>query len=171
MSFPVRKHPRLKEYDYRSAGAYFITICCANYALILGEIEGTPPENRLSDYGKAVAAEIITFDKRYPYLTISNFTVMPNHLHLLMEMHDNTPIDDRVSVPQLVGMIKSLTTRACKKIGFTGERLYQASFHEHVIRSEQDYQRIWEYIEHNPSKWTDDRYYTRRAQATRPTGR
>ena len=88
-----------------------------------------------------------------------------------MEMRDNTPIDDRVSVPQLVGMIKSLTTRACKKIGFTGERLYQASFHEHVIRSEQDYQRIWEYIEHNPSKWTDDRYYTRRAQATRPTER
>ena len=32
-------------------------------------------------------------------------------------------------------------------------------------------ERIWEYIEYNPSKWTDDRYYTRRAQATRPTGR
>ena len=58
MSYPNRKHPRLKEYDYRSAGAYFVTICCAYFASLLGEIEGDPPENRLSDYGKAVADEI-----------------------------------------------------------------------------------------------------------------
>lgn len=159
MSLPIRKHPRLKQYDYRSVGAYFITICCAEHQALFGIIRGDPPENRLNAYGEAVESEIIKFDKRYAYLRIANYVVMPNHIHLLMEVDDGTPIDGRVSIPHLVGMIKSLTTRACKMIGFQGKTLYQSSFHEHVIRSEKDYQMIWEYIDGNPMKWADDRYY------------
>ena len=37
--------------------------------------------------------------------------------------------------------------------------LCQRSFHEHVIRNENDYREIWEYIDANPAKWAEDRYY------------
>jgi len=37
---PKRKHPRLKEYDYSSVGAYFITICVEDMRKILGEVVG-----------------------------------------------------------------------------------------------------------------------------------
>ena len=37
--------------------------------------------------------------------------------------------------------------------------LFQRSYHEHVIRNERDYLEILEYIENNPARWADDRYY------------
>ena len=37
--------------------------------------------------------------------------------------------------------------------------LWQRSFHEHVIRNEHDYREIWGYIDANPAKWAEDRYY------------
>ena len=43
----------------------------------------------------------------------------------------------------------------------TGVSLWQKSFHDHVIRSEQDYLEIWNYIENNPSKWKDDCFYVK----------
>ncbi len=42
----------------------------------------------------------------------------------------------------------------------SGIPLWQKSFHEHVIRNENDCREIWEYVENNPAKWAEDRYYT-----------
>ncbi len=38
--------------------------------------------------------------------------------------------------------------------------VWQRSYYEHIIRNEQDYQEIWRYIEGNPGKWTEDKYYS-----------
>ena len=35
-----RRHPRLKNYDYSSSGAYFITICTQNKQCVLSRIVG-----------------------------------------------------------------------------------------------------------------------------------
>lgn len=40
-----------------------------------------------------------------------------------------------------------------------GELLWQRGYYEHIIRNEQDYLQIWEYIENNPVRWAEDRYY------------
>ena len=37
--------------------------------------------------------------------------------------------------------------------------IFQRSYHEHVIRVEADYREIWSYIDSNPAKWAEDRYY------------
>lgn len=37
--------------------------------------------------------------------------------------------------------------------------VWQRSYHEHVIRNEEDYRQIWEYIDTNPARWAEDRYY------------
>lgn len=39
------------------------------------------------------------------------------------------------------------------------KRLWQRSFYDHIIRSEADYLRIWDYIDTNPAKWAEDCYY------------
>ena len=39
------------------------------------------------------------------------------------------------------------------------EKIWQSSFHDHIIRNDMDYQKIWEYISGNPSKWLDDCFY------------
>ena len=45
---------------------------------------------------------------------------------------------------------------ATREIGFS---VWQKSFHDHIIRTEQDYQMVWQYIENNPLKWEEDIFY------------
>ena len=37
--------------------------------------------------------------------------------------------------------------------------IWQRGSYDHIIRDEQDFQRIWRYIDTNPQKWEDDCYY------------
>ncbi len=39
------------------------------------------------------------------------------------------------------------------------EKVWQRNYHEHIIRNEQSYQTISEYIINNPSKWKDDKFF------------
>jgi len=40
-----------------------------------------------------------------------------------------------------------------------GKQIFQRSYHDHIIRNEQDYLKIWEYIDNNPTKWKEDCFY------------
>lgn len=40
------------------------------------------------------------------------------------------------------------------------KKLWQKSYFDHIIRSEQDYKEIWQYIENNPSRWCEDEFYS-----------
>ncbi|MCL2514289.1 MAG: hypothetical protein FWF08_10340, partial [Oscillospiraceae bacterium] len=53
-------------------------------------------------------------------------------------------------IPQIVQSLKSMAT---KNFGFN---MWQRSYHDHIIRSEFDYRRIWQYINENPAKWIED---------------
>ena len=150
-----RRHPRLKAYDYRTPGAYFITICCEHREMWLGKIDGSG--RYLSEYGRIAEQEIGFLSERYSYIEIPKHVVMPNHLHLILMMHDGD--DERLSIPQLIGILKARITQLCKAAGYPNRRLFQASFHDHVIRTEQDYAEIWQYIEENPRIWVEDRFY------------
>ena len=50
-------------------------------------------------------------------------------------------------------------SRDIHKQGFSGN-VFQRSFHDHIIRGEEDYLKIWEYIDTNPLKRKDDCFYT-----------
>ena len=41
-----------------------------------------------------------------------------------------------------------------------GKTVWQRGHHDHIVRGEADYLRIWSYIDTNPAKWREDRYYT-----------
>ncbi len=86
-----------------------------------------------------------------------HYVIMPNHIHMIIEIHRengsmwaSTPTQ---SVSQLIKSFKILVT---KQIGFS---LWQRSFHDHIIRNEQEYEKIWEYIATNPLKWEEDCFY------------
>ena len=57
------------------------------------------------------------------------------------------------AVPNMVGALKRLVHREI------GGKIFQRSYHEHVIWGEEDYRLIWEYIDTNPAKWAEDRYF------------
>ena len=85
---------------------------------------------------------------------------MPNHIHFICTI-DSPRETARVAptLGRIVGALKSLSANQCREKGLKG-KLWQRSYHEHVIRGEADYREIWEYIDTNPAKWAEDRYYT-----------
>ncbi len=74
-----RKSIRLKEYDYSSAGLYFITVCIQDRLCLMGEI--TNGQMILNDAGKMVQMQWSELPQRFPEIVVDEFTVMPNHFH------------------------------------------------------------------------------------------
>ncbi len=164
MDLPKRKQIRLQNYDYSSPGSYFVTICTHEKRCILSSItvgEGlAPPVVTLSPIGKCVEEQILSLPNRYPMLRIDNYVIMPNHVHLVVSLREGPGgASPSPTLFDVVRVMKSLSTRLSRS-SLGDQPLWQRSYHEHVIRNERDYQEIWEYIDTNPAKWAEDRYYT-----------
>ena len=154
---PKRKPTRLKEYDYSSVGAYFVTICVKDRKEILSKIivgEGlcALPKNELTPIGKQIEKSIEYINNNYMGVSIPKFIVMPNHIHLIVHLED-TGGDGTPPLQNVIGQLKSYTTKKYK------HTFWQRSFHDHIIRDEKDYAKIWEYIDTNAIKWEEDCFY------------
>ena len=161
-NLPKRKHPRLKEYDYGAAGAYFVTICTQDKRCVLSRIVGrglAPAEIQYTQYGKIAEEQLYLLENRYPGIQIDQHVIMPNHIHMILLIEETTAgASPRPTVMDVVCTYKSLTTRECKKVEPI-EKLFQTSFYEHVIRGREDYDEIAKYIQENPAKWQLDKLY------------
>ena len=162
---PKRKHPRLDDYDYSSAGAYFVTICTENRRCVLSRVVGrglAPAETNDIEYtpfGKIAEHQLLSLKDRFSYLVIDQYVIMPNHIHaILMLESEAAGASPRPTITDIVCAYKSLTTRECKKNGFYG-KLFQTSFYEHIIRGREDYAEIVKYIYENPIRWYYDELY------------
>lgn len=159
MELPKRKRQRLINYDYSNNGAYFITICVKDKRELLwnnavGAILNRP---MLSEYGLVVEEAINVIPLYYPMITVDKYVIMPNHVHIILLINTNYNNDGRLRIaPTISTIIQQTKRRASKQIGIS---LWQKSFHDHIIRGESDYQKIWQYIDTNPQKWSEDCYY------------
>ena len=164
MESPKRKPARLKEYDYTGRGAYFITICTQNRAEILSEIivgRGlAPAECKLSEYGKIAEQELLNLEKRYAGVKIDKYVIMPNHIPAIISINNDLTAgaSPRPTLSDIICTFKSITTRLCNK-RHKGNKIFQTSFYDHIIRGQEDFKEIWEYIDGNPQKWREDRFY------------
>ena len=159
MELPKRKPNRLTEYDYSTPNAYFITVCTQDRKnLFWTDVRAVVdrPENiPLTDLGMMVKQVIYDITGHYPAITVDHAVVMPNHIHLLLQI--NTDIDGRPMAAPTISMVINQTKGVIsKKAGFS---VWQKGFYDHVIRNENDYRDIWNYIEGNPGKWTEDKLY------------
>lgn len=62
------------------------------------------------------------------------------------------------NIPTISRIIKHMKSKVSKQVGCS---IWQKSFYDHIIRNQRDYERIWQYINDNPIKWTLDEYYER----------
>ena len=75
------------------------------------------------------------------------------------------------TIGDIVGAYKSLVANACLNLFKTSiesaaihknemmGKIWQRNFHEHIIRNEQVYQRIADYIINNPKMWKEDKFF------------
>ena len=159
MNTPKRKPNRLPNFNYNAPGAYFITICTKDHKCLFWNSVGAsiarPLIPQLSPWGKIADNAIRKISFHYPAISVDHYVIMPNHIHLLLQI--NTDTDGRPMVaPTISVAIQQLKGIITKQIGQT---VWQKLFHDHVIRGKEDYLKIWEYIENNPAKWEEDCFY------------
>jgi len=63
------------------------------------------------------------------------------------------------SISSIVGSYKSAVTKHAHRLGFTFK--WQAGFYDHIIRNQESFNKIDEYISGNPKTWHDDKLYVR----------
>ena len=93
-----RKTPRASWIEYNE-GMYFITICTRDKKHYFGMIQNE--EMQLSEIGKILLKELNGISSHYPYIEILQFVIMPNHLHLLVDVIDSES-DNIVDSAQIV---------------------------------------------------------------------
>ncbi len=166
MELPKRKTIRLREYNYNTPGVYFITICTKDKQKLLGRIVGTGvldgPKMYLSKQGKIAHKYICQMNDFYDHIEVDKYVIMPNHIHFLLRVrYDDRGGPSGTPVPtvanSVVSRFVSTFKRFCNKE--YAQNIWQGRSHDHVVRNERDYQRIWQYIDTNPAKWQEDCFY------------
>ena len=157
MDLPKRKLNRLPDFNYSTPGAYFITICTKNRKnLFWKDVGASIARPQLTRWGEIAENAIFQIPKHYPAISVDHYVVMPNHIHLLLQI--NTDTDGRAMLaPTISIVVQQLKGVITKQIG---QSVWQKLFHDHVIRSEADYLKIWECIDNNPIKWEEDCFYS-----------
>jgi putative transposase len=154
-----RRSIRLKGYDYSQSGVYFITMCTHNRELLFEEEIVT----------NILDKEWLNTGRIRQNVILDEFVVMPNHLHGIIVIthgvgaYGHTPLQNRFKSPsKTVGAIirgfKSTTTKQINLFHNTpGIPIWQRNYYDHIIRNEDEMNKIREYIKNNPLKWSLDR--------------
>jgi putative transposase len=160
-SYPQRHNTRLHSYDYTWQGAYFVTICTHDKQSLFGDIPGN--RIRLNPYGEIVDSVWKGIPLHYPEVKNDVFIIMPNHVHGIIFIQDRRRSGPRPApttkhpLSEIVRAFKSYSSRKINEHRHSeGTPVWQRSYYEHVIRSEEEFTRIGEYILNNASKWETD---------------
>lgn len=158
---PTRKPMRLKDYDYSEKGAYFITICVRNRRPVLSTIKASNETGnadvQLTDIGIVADRAIREIPMYYHGVSVDKYVVMPNHIHMLIQTADrneeNQETPSSADISRIVRQLKGFVTKQI------GKAIWQSSYYDHIIRNQDDYNDVWNYIDTNPIRWAEDELY------------
>ncbi len=157
MDLPNRKQNRLENYDYGHQGCYFVTLCTYNRQPLF-KIDYVGNDLCVVPHlqNQIIHKWIKETENKFPNAKIEKFVIMPDHLHLIVNI---TQRHTGRSLQDLMRFFKTMTTNEyikCVKDGLLppfDKKLWQKSYYDHIIRNQDDYNEVWEYIENNPKKW------------------
>lgn len=173
-----RRSIRLPGYDYSLPGAYFVTICTHDRELLFGGI--TNGEMRLNPLGELVKFTWFDLMNHVKNIHLGPFGIMPNHVHGIIRIvgvdHEpvgagvgagsepatttNAPTTVQTALPEIVRQFKTFSARRINGARNThGLLVWQRNYWEHIIRDENSYHEIAEYIRNNPAQWEMDADY------------
>ena len=178
---------RLQNWDYGSNAIYFVTICTQGRELYFGEISNQ--KMGFSEIGEIAHRFWNEIPNHFPFVELSEFVVMPNHVHGIIIIDKatggngnaipNATVETQnfASLPpppqkyhhantfgpqsqNLASIIRGYKTGVKKyatlnRINFA----WQSRFHDHIIRDNDSFQRISNYILNNPLNWAEDQLF------------
>ena len=156
-----RRSIRLKWYDYSQKGAYFVTVCTH---------DGRPYFEEYHELRQIVTQRLQEIPDRFSGITLDESVIMPNHVHIIIIVGATLAVAPKnragarpaPTIGDIIGTFKSLCIQDWLKhikqnnIDAVG-KFWQRNYYEHIIRDEQELNKIREYIINNPLKWSLDR--------------
>jgi len=174
-----RKSIRLQGFDYSRAGAYFVTIVAHGRECLFGEI--VDGEMKMNRFGEILNHAWFDLPRHYRHVSLGAFVIMPNHVHGIIVLNEDDSVTGRggsvagrTALPansetcpyvplkrhplsEIVRAFKSFSAKRINVLRRTqGIPVWQRNYYEHIIRNDREMERIWHYIESNPSMWTED---------------
>jgi REP element-mobilizing transposase RayT len=160
---------RLKGWDYRNPGYYFVTICTRGRGHYFGKVEGE--DVRLSAIGEIAAQCWAETPQHHAGIELDEWVIMPNHAHgivVIVETLQCNVSTDTVAKNQMSAIspktgslsvaVRSFKSAVSKMAHNAGHEFgWQERFWDHIIRDETELNRIRNYIRANPSNWENDR--------------
>ena len=170
-----RRSIRLKGYDYSQEGSYFLTLRTSQGKNLFGEI--IDGEMVLNEYGIIVQDEWLKTEIIRAEIVLDEYVIMPNHFHAIVSIYRDTNTSVAHTIPAatytncslmkslpggpkqksigaLMSGFKSVVTKRVNEIRQTpGCPVWLRNYYEHIIRNEEDLNRIRQYIINNPVKW------------------
>ncbi len=157
-----RRSIRLKDWDYRSAGYYFVTICTHQRENLF----------ETADFQEIATHAIgrIPIQKHAAHVELDEWIVMPNHVHLILifleiVLNERATMSDNVfqnapvgSLGVVVGRYKTAVATRINQLRHTpGGKVWQRGYYERIIRNEREWRATQQYIQNNPTRWAEDR--------------
>lgn len=155
MELPERKQIRLKDYDYSLSNMYFVTICTYNRTELFGGNVGAHLCVRPDSPNKIIIKWLFEIENKYKDVKIDKYVIMPDHIHFIIYLagaHVGAPL------PEIIKWFKTQTTNEYINVVKNGllkpfnKHIWQRGYYEHIIRNDEDYKNVWQYIENNPLK-------------------
>ena len=154
---------RLNGWDYSTEGMYFLTICAKERRPFFSQVVGCgildAPYVQLTKYGDSVQLAMIYLSAHIQNISLEKWVIMPNHVHVLIRVFpehsgaSGMPRPTDGTIPKFVSSLKRFTNKENQI------QLWQNGYFDHIVRDEEDFLRIWRYIDNNPAAWLEDKYY------------
>ena len=181
-----RRSVRLEEYDYSRPGAYFVTVCVQDHTCLFGRVSGDKvdlsPQGQIvgeclrgipvHSAGVQLDAFVVMPNHVHFIVVIQEPPVGATHAS-----HDSvaaartedkwathaSPLQksargpEPVSLAAIVGAFKSACTKRMREtFGGRAVKVWQRNYYEHVIRDNEEWNHIRQYVSDNPAKWAAD---------------
>ena len=155
---------RLRFTNYGRNGLYFVTICTADKRYYFGNIS-SPGIMNLSPVGNYARQCWSEIPKHFPFVHLSEFVVMPNHIHGILAFRkseaalkelttSNKFQNQKQNLASIIGTFKSAVTRYAKQNEIPFK--WQARYYDRIIRTSEECDSIKAYIRNNIRHWIKD---------------
>ena len=168
-------------YDYSQDGIYFITICSRERENIFAQIgvgaplacarthntQNQPHMNhektiKLTEIGKIIEKQWHEIPIQFDFVSLDEFIIMPNHVHGIVIIKKRAQTSSAPTLGYILRAFKSKCTmeylNLIKSYGtYKSVKIWQRSYHDHIIRNEESLNKIRDYIRNNPETWGEDK--------------
>ena len=164
-----RRSVRLKNFDYTSPTAYFVTLCSFERQHLFAQIDNGHSIH--TPTGNTIEHCLLEIHRHFQHVEIGEFVIMPNHIHAIVMFNPRRGLPLQTPPPQspsfghripdslgsIIGQFKSTVTKNVRvSIQNPEARVWQRNYHDRIVRNDRELNAVRDYISYNPVNWSSD---------------